>query len=777
MNKRGKSWHFIVVALLTVVFSLTALFGVSYQYGDTKNVYIKGASDIRFGIDIRGGVDVTFMPEDGIDATDDQLAAAKTVIEDRLVGLGITDYEDYVDYNKDRIIVRFPWKNDETDFNPQTAIDEIGTTAKMVFRKGSSADGEEILSGDDVTSATAGYDQENGYVVQLEFSSEGAKAFADATTELAAQDNGYISIWLDDENISTATVKTAITDGRAIIEGSSSSPFTQEEVTTLANQINSGALPFALSAESYSTISPTLGAKSLEVMVLAGIIAFIAIAVVMIARYRLLGGIAVISLLGQVSATLAVVSGYLNIFPGSTLTLPGIAGIILGIGMGVDANVITAERIKEELSKNKTLDGAIASGFKRGLTPIIDGNVTIVIVAAILMGAFGPTDGFWATVFKPIFFMFGPSTAGTIYSFGFTLLTSVLLNFVFGVGATRIMIRGASRIKALRNPALYGGAGKNGESTYKVPSINFVGNRKKFYTISCVIIAVILVFSVVFGVKMDVEFKGGAMVTVGYQGDLDLNEVKQTVADNVGQSNLTLQTGTDIVGDKTLTITLPGSETLSTADLDSLIAALNEAYPESSFVQNEVSNVNPTIGNEFLAKSIVAVVAACVLILIYIAIRFRNIGGWTAGAMAIVALLHDLFVVFGVFVLLRIPLNGNFIAAMLTILGYSINDTVVIYDRVRENKGLYGKQKSLPELVNLSINQSFTRSLMTTITTCIALGVVCVVSAVFKLDSIFTFALPLMFGMISGVYSTICIATQLWVDVKNRQSAGKAKKA
>ena len=777
MNKRGKSWHFIVVALLTVVFSLTALFGVSYQYGDTKNVYIKGASDIRFGIDIRGGVDVTFMPEDGIDATDDQLAAAKTVIEDRLVGLGITDYEDYVDYSKDRIIVRFPWKNDETDFNPQTAIDEIGTTAKMVFRKGSSADGEEILSGDDVTSATAGYDQENGYVVQLEFSSEGAKAFADATTELAAQDNGYISIWLDDENISTATVKTAITDGRAIIEGSSSSPFTQEEVTTLANQINSGALPFALSAESYSTISPTLGAKSLEVMVLAGIIAFIAVAVVMIARYRLLGGIAVISLLGQVSATLAVVSGYLNIFPGSTLTLPGIAGIILGIGMGVDANVITAERIKEELSKNKTLDGAIASGFKRGLTPIIDGNVTIVIVAAILMGAFGPTDGFWATVFKPIFFMFGPSTAGTIYSFGFTLLTSVLLNFVFGVGATRIMIRGASRIKALRNPALYGGAGKNGKSTYKVPSINFVGNRKKFYTISCVIIAVILVFSVVFGVKMDVEFKGGAMVTVGYQGDLDLNEVKQTVADNVGQSNLTLQTGTDIVGDKTLTITLPGSETLSTADLDSLIAALNEAYPESSFVQNEVSNVNPTIGNEFLAKSIVAVVAACVLILIYIAIRFRNIGGWTAGAMAIVALLHDLFVVFGVFVLLRIPLNGNFIAAMLTILGYSINDTVVIYDRVRENKGLYGKQKSLPELVNLSINQSFTRSLMTTITTCIALGVVCVVSAVFKLDSIFTFALPLMFGMISGVYSTICIATQLWVDVKNRQSAGKAKKA
>ena len=227
MNKRGKPWHFVVVALLIVVFSVTALFGVSYRYGDTRTVYIKGATDIRFGIDIRGGVDVTFMPADGADATDDQMAAAKTVIEDRLVGLGITDYEDYVDYNKDRIIVRFPWKSDETDFNPQTAIDEIGTTAKMVFRKGSSIDGEEILSGDDVTSATAGYDQENGYVVELVFSAEGAKAFANATTELAAQENGYISIWLDDENISTATVKTAITDGRAIIEGSASNPFTQ----------------------------------------------------------------------------------------------------------------------------------------------------------------------------------------------------------------------------------------------------------------------------------------------------------------------------------------------------------------------------------------------------------------------------------------------------------------------------------------------------------------------------------------------------------------------
>ena len=768
MNRKGKSWPLFVVAILIVLFSLTAIFGVSYTYGDTKNVYVKGASDIRFGIDIRGGVDVTFMPADDVEATDAQMAAAKTVIEDRLVGLGITDYESYVDNNKNRIIVRFPWKSDEADFNPQTAIDEIGTTAKMVFRKGSSATGEEILSGDDVASANAAYNETEGWVVQLKFNSNGASAFASATTELAAN-NGTISIWLDDNNISTATVNEAITGGEAIIKGK----FDQDSASTLANQINSGSLPFALSAESYSTISPSLGAKSLDVMVQAGIIAFILVAIMMICRYRLPGTIAVISLLGQVAATLAVVSGYFTVFPGSTLTLPGIAGIILGIGMGVDANVITAERIKEELSKNKTLDGAVKSGFKMGLTPIIDGNVTIVIVAAILMGAFGPTDGFWAKVFNPIFFWFGPSTAGTIYSFGFTLLTSVLLNFVFGVWATRVMIRGAVNFKPLRKAWLFGGR-KDGGADFKTPSINFIGNRKKFYTFSCALLALVLVFCGVFGVKMDVEFKGGSMITLAYEGDADLNDLKSTISTELNKSNLTLQTGSDISGNQTLTVTLPGSDTLTTEELDGLLATLNEQYPDNAFVQNEVSNVDATIGKEFMLKSIVALVAACVLILLYVAYRFRKIGGLKAGSTAIVALLHDMLVVFGVFVILRIPLNGNFIAALLTILGYSINDTVVIYDRIRENSALYSKkQLSLAELVNLSVNQSFARSLMTSITTCLALGVVCIVSVIYRLDSIYSFAFPLLFGMVSGVYSTICIATPLWVDWKTKKKAAK----
>lgn len=462
MNKRGKPWHFVVTALLILVFAYTAFFGVSSTYGDITTAHIKGAGDIRFGIDIRGGVDVTFMPEGDIDATEVQLEAAKYVIQKRLVALNITDSEVYVDKHKDRIIVRFPWKSGETDFNPEEAIQELGTTAKLEFRKGTAADGELVLEGKDIKTAVPAYgplspNGENEYYLHLELEDSGKKAFADATTELAAN-KGQIAIWMDGQLISAPSVNSAITEGVASITGSKANPFTQEQVITMANQINSGALPFALSAEYYSTISPTLGARSLDAMLLAAVIAFAFVAVYMIAFYRLPGFVASIALLGQCAATIAAVSGYLPVFNSFTLTLPGIAGIILAIGIGVDANVITAERIREELKAGKTLDGALSAGFARGLAPIVDGNMTVIIVAVVLMGAFGPTDGIFAKLLTPLFYAFGPSTAGTIYSFGYTLLVGVVLNFVFGVVASRVMLRGISRFKALRNPVLYGGA-------------------------------------------------------------------------------------------------------------------------------------------------------------------------------------------------------------------------------------------------------------------------------------------------------------------------------
>ena len=780
MKTKGKAWHLVVTVLLILAFVYTAFFGVSAKYGDVTTTYIKGAKDIRFGVDIKGGVNVTFVPSEDYDATEEQLEAAQLVIENRLVALNVTDYELYVDPSSDSLILEFPWQSGETDFDPESAIEEIGTTAYLTFREGSSADGDLILDGSMIESAAAQYGPVTSggaseYYVSLKFTDEGAKAFGEATTRLAAS-NGTISIWLDDENVSTATVNAAITDGEAIITSSASNPFTQDAVVKMARQINSGALPFALKVDSYSTVSPSLGENSLSAMVLAGVIAFALIVVFMTVLYRLPGFLACIALAGQVAATLAFVSGYFPVFESFTLTLPGIAGIILAIGMGVDANVITAERIKEELKNGKSLDGALKSGFARGLTPIIDGNVTIVIVAIVLMGAFGPSDGLFAKALHFVFFAFGPSTAGTIYAFGYTLLTGVLLNFAFGVFATRVMIRGAASIKALRNPWLYGAA-KLGKDEAEKKQINFVGLRKKFLVFSSCLMAAIVLCAVVFGVHLDTEFTGGAMITLSYDGSFEMAQVQQTASDALENTGLTLQTGENVAtGDQTLKISMPGTETVTTDQVEALLDSLNETYPDNNFAQLSLSNVSAAMGTKFLQKSLVAVVFALVLILLYIALRFKNIGGLTGGMMAVLALVNDLMVVFGTFVLLRTPLDGNFIAAMLTILGYSINDTVVVYDRIRENRALMGKKASFEELVNRSVNQSARRTLITTITTVMALGVLCIVAKLYGLDSIFTFAFPLMMGMISGVYTSLCVSTSAWM-LWSERSPKSGKKA
>ncbi len=470
MKTKGKPWQFFVVLLLIFAFAYTAFFGISTQYGDTTTTWIKGAKDIRFGIDIRGGVDVTFMPANGYDASEEEMQAAESVIQQRLVNLNITDSEVYTDYNKDRVIVRFPWKEGETEFNPETAIEEIGATAILTFREGAETDAEGkptgvtkeniILQGTDVEDAVAAIDNNKDsksygqYYVSLKLSDSGKGKFGEATARLA-ETNGRISIWMDDTMISAPNVQSAITDGNAMITLGATDDAARDEAISLSNKIRSGALPFALKAESYSTISPSLGSNSLQAMVLAGIIAFVLVALFMILNYRLPGTIATIALLGQTAMTLAFVSGYFSVMNSFTLTLPGIAGIILAIGMGVDANVITAERIKEEIGKGKSIDGAIKAGFDRGLAPIIDGNVTVIIVAVILMGVFGPTNGFFAQILTLL--GFGAATSGTIYSFGYTLLVGVLLNFVFGVVSTRIMLKGVSKLKAFRNPVLYGG--------------------------------------------------------------------------------------------------------------------------------------------------------------------------------------------------------------------------------------------------------------------------------------------------------------------------------
>ena len=264
MKTKGKAWQLVVTVLLIAAFVYTAFFGVAVKYGDVTKTYIKGAQDIRFGVDIKGGVNVTFAPSDNYDATDDQLDAAQLVIENRLVGLNVTDYELYVDYDSDRLILEFPWQSGETDFDPEAAIEEIGSTAYLTFRKGSSADGELILDGSMVESAAAQYGPVSGstseYYVALKFNDEGAKAFGDATTELY-QSSGTISIWLDDQNVSTATVNAVHHRWcRHHHQFRRPNPFTQEDVVKMARQINSGALPFALTVvQLFHRSAPALG--------------------------------------------------------------------------------------------------------------------------------------------------------------------------------------------------------------------------------------------------------------------------------------------------------------------------------------------------------------------------------------------------------------------------------------------------------------------------------------------------------------------------------------
>ncbi|MEG0541119.1 MAG: SecD/SecF family protein translocase subunit [Angelakisella sp.] len=458
--KRARKWPFFVMAALILIAAYLVIFGLSFQNGDVTEVYVKGADSIRWGIDIRGGVDATFSPADGYDATPEEMNSAQSRLVVRLINLGITDYEVYTDQDNDRIIVRFPWKVGETNFNPEQAIKELGETALLTFREGLDMDaqgnptGKVVLEGKDLVKAELGFTQNqvgaSVPVVQFKLTPEGGTKFAEAT---AANVGKTISIWMDETLISAPNVESAITGGEGIITGQ----FTVESAQDLATKINGGALPFKLNTENYSTISPTLGLNAKDAMVLAGTIAFALVCVFMIVMYRLPGFVAIFALIGQVVFMIGAVTKVFPAYSSFTLTLPGIAGIILGIGMGVDANIISACRIKEEIRSGKTIDGSVSLGFERAFSAIMDGNVTVIIVAVILMGAFGPPDSIFVKIFQPLFFMFGKATAGSIYSFGYTLLMGVLANMVMGVYASRVMLRSVSQIKYFRKPWFFGG--------------------------------------------------------------------------------------------------------------------------------------------------------------------------------------------------------------------------------------------------------------------------------------------------------------------------------
>lgn len=302
-------------------------------------------------------------------------------------------------------------------------------------------------------------------------------------------------------------------------------------------------------------------------------------------------------------------------------------------------------------------------------------------------------------------------------------------------------------------------------------NINFFGHRKIYFGLSIALIVMMLVGAVVFGVDLDIQFKGGALITYSYTGDIDQADFQQSVESVLGQK-ISLQKSTDIAtGAQNFVISLPTSEGLNADKQAELAVALVEKYKDNNLATASISVVNPTIGKEFLLKSLIAVGFASLLMVVYVSLRFKKIGGWSAGITAVIALIHDLLMVLAVFVLFRISINANFIAVCLTILGYSLNDTIVIYDRVRENKRIYGSSMPLEDLMNLSLNQSFTRSLMTSITTVCAMIVVSVIALLYNVSSILSFSFPMIIGMVSGCYSSLCIATMLWVMWQKKKTA------
>ncbi len=411
-----KKYVFFIVLLISLGLLALSLFGL--QLGDFE---LKGADQMRFGIDIRGGVDATYEPKDLDRApTDSELEAARAIIETRMDAKNITDREVSIDKTNGKIVVRFPWKSDEANFDPQKAVSELGETAKLTFRD---PDGNTIIEGGDVTKSYAERSQQDqSPVVVLELSDEGGTKFAEATGRLVGQ---RIAIYMDDTMISNPEVQQQITGNSALITNMES----LETATALADKINSGSLPFSLIAKNSRIISPRLGANALSTMVLAGEVAFALVCLFMLLYYRLPGLVACVALILQVAGQLLALS-----IPQFSLTLPGIAGVILSIGMGVDANVIVSERIKEELNMGKTLRAAIDAGFTKAFSSVFDGNITVIIVAIILI-------------------IFG---SGAMLSFGYTLLTGVIMNFVAGVTASRLMIRSLSGFEALRKPEYFG---------------------------------------------------------------------------------------------------------------------------------------------------------------------------------------------------------------------------------------------------------------------------------------------------------------------------------
>lgn len=706
----------VVTLLLTVVLTGLLLFTAAVGWGEDAT---GAAKNIKLGLDLAGGVSITYQAVGDETPSAEDMADTVYKLQKRVEGYS-TEAEVYQE-GSDRINIEIPGVTDANSI-----LADLGKPGSLQFQ---TMDGAIVLEGTDVADARAGSTtddmQNKQYVVELTLTDEGATKFAVAT---AANLNKQIAIVYDGEIISAPTVNAVINNGQAIISGS----FTYEEADQLASTIRIGGLSLELQELRSNVVGAKLGQEAIATSLKAGVIGFAIVVIFMILVYRLMGLAAGIALTSYVGLTLGLLNGF-----NMTLTLPGIAGIILSIGMAVDANVIIFARIREELATGKTVKSSMKIGFQKALSAIVDGNITTLIAALVLsIKGSGSVKGFAQTLALGI----------VVSMFTALVVTKMVLNAMYALGLQDVKLYGVAKERKL---------------------INFLGKKNICFVASLVVIvAGLAMMGVNAGsgkgaLAYSLEFQGGTSTTVEFNEDMSIEEIDANVipvvAEVVGDNDIQTQkvAGTNQVIIKTKELDLAGREELN--------AKLAETFGvDEKTITAE--NISGAISKEVKNDAIIAVIIATICMLIYIWIRFKDVRFATS---AVVALLHDVLVVLAFYAVARVSVGNTFIACMLTIVGYSINATIVIFDRIRENMADMKKKDTLDSVVNASITQTLTRSIYTSLTTFIMVAVLFVMGVA----SIKEFALPLMVGIVCGAYSSVCITGALWYMMKTKVTA------
>lgn len=728
MKKTKRNAVLVIIAFLLIlgVAIYTAIFGVADR---GKVEYIK------LGLDLKGGLSVTYEIQED-DYSDKDLEDTKYKIEQRVEAY-TNEYSVYEDGDK-KITAEIPGVT-----NADEILNALNIEGKLEFldpdnytKWSQGQEYEAALTGDDIKNATAGIDSDNGNdnVVQLAFTDEGAQKFADVT---AANVGNIVYIIYDNKVVSAPTVQSAITGGSAEINKIGS----YEEAEQLATTIRIGALPLTLKQVRSNIVGATLGSDAISTSLKAGAIGIALVFLIMIIVFRIPGLVASFALAFYTILDLLVI----NLF-NVTLTLPGIAGVILSVGMAVDANVIIFTRIKEELADGKSVKQAVKGGFHNALSAIIDGNVT-TLIAALVLGIFG---------------------TGTIKGFAITLAIGVVLSVFTALAVSQSLLTALVNLGV--TDAKYFGVAREPKKTNFVKAGKFCMLGSLIVIIACFCMMPVNNKSKGSPLNFSVEFAGGTSLTVGFDKEYSLSEAEKDIvpviaeAAGIGEAGISVQT---VSGTNEIVFKMP--ELSDDGTDDSQMSKVRSALTDKLGADVKEANViSGSVSSEMSKNAIFSVILAAILMLIYIAIRFHDV---KFGASAVIALLHDVAMVFCLYIILRLTVGNTCIACLLTIVGYSINATIIIFDRVRENIGVMKPKKATyKDIVNLSINQTFSRTIYTSLTTFVTIFVLYIMGVA----SIKEFALTLMAGIIIGAYSSVCITGPLWYTMKTK--LGKTEK-